>query len=154
MTSPLPHPPTIIVRHPARIRGSAPSCLSRVGPTSCFGPIRSSSRTRSPITFVSLLTGRNSPQQDADWDSPARWKLALGDADEPRFRGRSARSLVGIHNSLSARSKLGRTQKKGWPQSKRLYAAYRLLKRPTEGLLDQYRWAEDFLRLNRERFGD
>jgi len=29
-----------------------------------------------------------------------------------------------------------------------LYAAYRLLGRPTEGLLDHYRWAEEFLRRN------
>jgi len=29
-----------------------------------------------------------------------------------------------------------------------LYIAYRVLGRPTEGLLDHYRWAEEFLRLN------
>jgi hypothetical protein len=29
-----------------------------------------------------------------------------------------------------------------------LYVAYRVLGRPTAGLLDHYRWAADFLRLN------
>jgi pre-rRNA-processing protein TSR3 len=29
-----------------------------------------------------------------------------------------------------------------------LYAAYHILGRPTAGLLDHYRWAEAFLRLN------
>jgi len=35
-----------------------------------------------------------------------------------------------------------------------LYAAYRLLGRDTNGLLDHYRWADEFLRLNAELFGD
>jgi pre-rRNA-processing protein TSR3 len=29
-----------------------------------------------------------------------------------------------------------------------LYIAYHILGRPTEGLLDEYRWAEEFLRAN------
>jgi len=31
-----------------------------------------------------------------------------------------------------------------------LYAAYHLMGRPTQGLLDDYHWAEEFLEVNRE----
>ncbi len=65
-----------------------------------------------------------------------------------------ARSLAGIRTAYPRRSKLGQDPEEGLASIEALYAAYRVLGRPTEGLLDQYRWADEFLRLNSALFAD
>jgi pre-rRNA-processing protein TSR3 len=65
-----------------------------------------------------------------------------------------ARSLNGIVTAYPRRSKLGGDPEEGLASIEALYAAYRITGRPTAGLLDHYRWAEEFLKLNHQRFGE
>ena len=63
-----------------------------------------------------------------------------------------ARSLSGIVTAYPRRSKLGSDPDDGLASIEALYAAYRITGRSTTGLLDSYRWADEFLQLNKERF--
>lgn len=58
------------------------------------------------------------------------------------------RSLHGVKTAYPRVSKLGTDPDNGLASVEALYAAYRLLGRPTEGLLDHYHWRLEFLRLN------
>ena len=60
------------------------------------------------------------------------------------------RSLCGWHTAYPRVSKLGTDPDNGLASIEALFVAYHLLGRPTTGLLDHYRWAEEFLRLNPE----
>jgi pre-rRNA-processing protein TSR3 len=59
-----------------------------------------------------------------------------------------ARSLHGYRTAYPRRSKLGTDPDNGLASVEALFVAYHILGRPTEGLLEHYRWAEEFLRLN------
>ena len=56
--------------------------------------------------------------------------------------------LHGIQTAYPRVSKLGTDPDNGLASVEALFAAYRILGRPTVGLLDQYRWGEEFLRVN------
>src|SRR5262245_56713752 len=58
------------------------------------------------------------------------------------------RSLSGWKTAYPRVSKLGSDPDNGLASIEALFLAYHLLGRPTEGLLDHYRWAADFLRAN------
>ena len=58
------------------------------------------------------------------------------------------RSLQGYATAYPRRSKRGTDPDNGLASVEALFLAYHLLGRPTEGLLDHYRWADEFLRLN------
>ena len=58
------------------------------------------------------------------------------------------RSLQGYRTAYPRVSKLGTDPDNGLASVEALYLAYHILGRPTEGLLDHYRWGEEFLRLN------
>lgn len=58
------------------------------------------------------------------------------------------RSLQGYRTAYPRVSKRGTDPDNGLASVEALYLAYRILDRPTEGLLDHYRWTEEFLRLN------
>src|SRR5713101_4642656 len=58
------------------------------------------------------------------------------------------RSLHGFHTAYPRVSKHGTDPANGLASVEALFLAYHLLGRSTEGLLDHYRWAEEFLRLN------
>ena len=58
------------------------------------------------------------------------------------------RSLRGWQTAYPRTSRLGTDPNNGLASVEALYVAYHLLGRPTEGLLDHYRWAEEFLRIN------
>ena len=58
------------------------------------------------------------------------------------------RSLHGYRTAYPRVSRLGTDPDNGLASVEALYVAYHLLGRPTAGLLDHYRWAEEFLRLN------
>jgi pre-rRNA-processing protein TSR3 len=97
------------------------------------------------------------PLSDADadlgillLDGSWRWAAPMNRdfADVP------PRSLAGIRTAYPRRSKLGSDPEEGLASIEALYAAYRALHRPTAGLLDHYRWAKEFLRLNSELFGE
>jgi pre-rRNA-processing protein TSR3 len=58
------------------------------------------------------------------------------------------RSLRGWRTAYPRVSRLGTDPANGLASVEALFAAYHILGRPTEGLLDHYRWAEEFLRAN------
>ena len=59
------------------------------------------------------------------------------------------RALHGWRTAYPRASKRGTDPDNGLASVEALFVAYHLLGRPTEGLLDHYRWAGEFLRLNR-----
>jgi pre-rRNA-processing protein TSR3 len=58
------------------------------------------------------------------------------------------RSLHGYRTAYPRVAKRGTDPDNGLASIEALYIAYALLGRPTEGLLQDYRWAEEFLRIN------
>jgi pre-rRNA-processing protein TSR3 len=58
------------------------------------------------------------------------------------------RSLHGYQTAYPRVAKRGTDPDNGLASIEALYLAYWLLRRPTEGLLQHYRWADDFLRVN------
>jgi pre-rRNA-processing protein TSR3 len=61
------------------------------------------------------------------------------------------RSLTGFRTAYPRVSKRGTDPGNGLASVEALFLAYRILGRPTEGLLNHYRWAQEFLRLNEVR---
>ena len=62
------------------------------------------------------------------------------------------RSLHGWKTAYPRVSKQGTDPDNGLASIEALYVAYYLLRRPTEGLLDHYHWAAQFLELNKAAF--
>jgi pre-rRNA-processing protein TSR3 len=58
------------------------------------------------------------------------------------------RSLSGYKTAYPRVSKAGTDPTNGLASVEALFLAYRILGRPTDGLLDHYRWAREFLELN------
>jgi len=58
------------------------------------------------------------------------------------------RSLHGFQTAYPRRSKLFLDPDNGLASVEALFVAYRILGRPTEGLLKHYRWRKEFLRFN------
>jgi pre-rRNA-processing protein TSR3 len=77
---------------------------------------------------------------DGSW----RWAEVMG----RDFVEVPPRSLHGYSTAYPRRSKRGTDPDNGLASVEALFLAYHLLGRPTAGLLDHYRWAEEFLRLN------
>ena len=77
---------------------------------------------------------------DGSW----RWAAAM----TRDFQHVPPRALRGYQTAYPRVSKLGTDPDNGLASVEALYIAYRILGRPTAGLLDHYRWAEQFLRIN------
>jgi pre-rRNA-processing protein TSR3 len=76
----------------------------------------------------------------------ASWRRAgLMERD---FRDVPPRSLQGYRTAYPRRSKRNTDPDEGLASVEALFLAYHILGRPTHGLLDHYRWAEEFLRSN------
>jgi pre-rRNA-processing protein TSR3 len=58
------------------------------------------------------------------------------------------RSLHGYRTAYPRVSRLGTDPENGLATVEALFLAYHILGRPTAGLLEHYRWAEEFLQLN------
>lgn len=78
---------------------------------------------------------------DASW----RWAEVMNRA----FLDVPPRSLHGYRTAYPRKSKRGTDPENGLASIEALFLAYHILGRPTAGLLDHYRWAEEFLRLNK-----
>jgi pre-rRNA-processing protein TSR3 len=78
---------------------------------------------------------------DGSW----RWAGIMG----RDFLDVPPRSLHGYATAYPRRSKRGTDPDNGLASVEALFLAYYLLGRTTVGLLDHYRWADEFLRLNR-----
>jgi pre-rRNA-processing protein TSR3 len=75
------------------------------------------------------------------------WRLA--DRMEKFFRHLPLRTLPPIQTAYPRVSRLYPDPQSGLATIEALYAAYRTIKRPCDGLLDSYRWAAEFLERNR-----
>ena len=132
----VPYPPTLIVRHR---RENPRKCTilplaGRADVVFCHYPVKE----RPPLAGYVRLAADGPPLGPADataglllLDGSWRWAGAMTRdfADVP------PRSLSGYHTA--------------YPRvSEALFIAYHVLGRPTDGLLDHYRWREAFLRLN------
>jgi pre-rRNA-processing protein TSR3 len=58
------------------------------------------------------------------------------------------RSIQGVHTAYPRGSSIGELPDGGLATVEALYVAHRILGRPTEGLLEHYHWANEFLALN------
>jgi pre-rRNA-processing protein TSR3 len=145
----LAYPITIIVRHP------------RENPKKCsILPLKG----RADLRFLSYpvkaaleldgyirLAADGPPLTEADRDCgvlllDGSWRWA--DAMTTAFAHVPPRSLAGYRTAYPRTSKQGTDPDNGLASVEALYIAYRILGRPTEGLLDQYRWAVEFAALN------
>jgi pre-rRNA-processing protein TSR3 len=145
----LEYPPTIVVRHP------------REAPAKCsILPLRGRADIvllQHPVAERPNLTGyirlaAEGPELAAT-DSPcglllldASWRWA--EAMNRGFLDVPSRSLHGFQTAYPRRSKLFQDPDNGLASVEALFLAYRILGRPTDGLLDYYRWRETFLQLN------
>jgi pre-rRNA-processing protein TSR3 len=80
---------------------------------------------------------------DASWRRAEQMNQAFLDVP--------ARSLQGYQTAYPRKSKRGTDPDNGLASIEALFLAYHILGRPTDGLLDHYHWADQFLRLNQLR---
>lgn len=78
----------------------------------------------------------------------ATWKLAS--KMEAEFEDVPIRSLPVCKTAYPRNSKLFEDPSAGLATIEAIYLAYKILGYPLDGLLDEYRWEEDFLRINEE----
>lgn len=145
----LPYPPTIIIRHP------------RENPRKCsILPLRGRAdivfyhypiKHRPDMSGYVRLAAEGPELSLADagcglllLDGSWRW----ADAMMRDFQDVSPRSLHGYQTAYPRVSKRGTDPDNGLASIEALVIAYHILGRPLDGLLDNYRWAEAFRRLN------
>jgi pre-rRNA-processing protein TSR3 len=147
-----PYPPTVIVRHSHENPRKCSILPLRGRPDVIF--LQHPVAQRPPLEGYVRLAAEGEPLSTADaacglllLDGSWRWADAMtrGFLDVP------PRSLRGFRTAYPRVSKLGTDPDNGLASIEALYLAYHILGRPTAGLLDHYRWAEEFLRLNNLR---
>jgi len=142
-------PPTIIVRH------------TKENPKKCSVlPLKGRADIRFfnyPLNQLPDLAGyvrlaaEGPPLTAADADCgillrDGNWRAA--DAMTRAFEHVPPRSLGGYVTAYPRVSKLGTDPANGLASIEALYIGMKLLGRPTDGLLDHYRWASEFLERN------
>jgi pre-rRNA-processing protein TSR3 len=145
----VPYPPTVIVRSP-RENPRKCSVLPLKGRPDLVFLTYPVGRRPNLEGYVRLAAegeelsardaGRGLLLLDASW----RWAGMM----TRDFLDVPPRALRGYRTAYPRRSKQGTDPENGLASVEALFLAYHLLGRPTEGLLDHYRWAEEFLRLN------
>jgi pre-rRNA-processing protein TSR3 len=145
----LEYPPTVIVRHP---RESARKCSIlplRGRPDLVF--LTYPVAEKPPLAGYVRLAAEGPELSIADackglllLDGSWRWAGAMVRA----FEEVPPRALHGYRTAYPRISKQGTDPDNGLASVEALFLAYHLLGRPTAGLLDHYRWAAEFLRLN------
>jgi pre-rRNA-processing protein TSR3 len=150
---PLLPPPTIIVRHPRENprKCSVIPLKGRPGFLFFTYPLKQSHALEQYVRLSidgpplsRFDAGRGILLLDGSW----RWASPMN----RDFAHIPPRSLAGIQTAYPRRSKLGSDPDQGLASIEALYAAYRILGRDTTGLLDSYRWADEFLQLNSSYF--
>lgn len=147
MTQP---PPTIIVVHPKEKRSkcSVEPLRGREGFVFWKWPKRGSESLEGYVRLG--IGGPELSPTDADRGLlvlDATWKLAA--KMEPDFADVPVRGLPSHWKTAYPRvSKLTDDPIAGLATIEAIYAAYVAMGRDTTGLLDEYRWAEEFLRIN------
>jgi pre-rRNA-processing protein TSR3 len=143
------YPPTLIVRHPRENPRKCSILPLRGRPDLIF--------LTHPVTEPLILDGyvrlaADGPPLSSD-DSVAGLLLLDGSWRWAEVMNRSfldvpPRSLTGYGTAYPRVSKHGTDPDNGLASVEALFVAYLMLGRPTDGLLDHYRWIEEFLRLN------
>jgi pre-rRNA-processing protein TSR3 len=146
---PLDYPPTVIVRHPKENPRKCSVLPLRGRPDVVF--LEYPVRQRPDLANYVRLTAEGPELSAADaasgillLDGSWRWAGAMTRA----FADVPPRSLRGYRTAYPRVSKLGTDPDNGLASVEALLVAYHVLGRPTEGLLDHYHWAEEFVRLN------
>jgi pre-rRNA-processing protein TSR3 len=152
---PLQPPPTIIVRHPRENPRKCSVIPLKGRPDILFFsyPLKQSPALENYVRLA--VDGPGLSKADANLgilllDGSWRWASPMN----RDFAHVPPRSLAGIQTAYPRRSKLGSDPEEGLASIEALYAAYRILGRDTTGLLDRYRWMDEFLRLNASLFSD
>ena len=143
------YPPTVIVRHPKENPRKCSILPLRGRPDLIF--LTYPVREPPPLDgYVRLAAeGPELSAADADkglllLDGSWRWAGSMSKA----FLDVPPRSLHGWQTAYPRVSKRGTDPDNGLASVEALFVAYHILGRPTGGLLDHYRWAEEFLRVN------
>jgi pre-rRNA-processing protein TSR3 len=145
----LAYPLTLIVRHPNENprKCSVLPLKGRRDLAFLTYPVRQ----RPPLEGYVRLAAEGPPLTAEDavcglllLDGSWRWAGEMTRA----FRDVPPRSLQGYRTAYPRVSKHGTDPDNGLASVEALFLAYHLLGRPTEGLLDHYRWQDEFLRLN------
>ncbi len=143
------YPPTVIVRHSRENPRKCSVLPLRGRPDLVFLPYPV--QQRPPLDGYLRLAADGPPLTAADaasglllLDGSWRWAASMTRdfADVP------PRSLSGWRTAYPRSSKQGTDPDNGLASVEALFVAYHVLGRPTAGLLDHYRWATEFLRLN------
>lgn len=143
------YPPTVVVRHPHENPRKCSILPLRGRPDLVF--LTYPVKERPELTNYVRLAAEG-PQLTADdcdrglllLDGSWRWAAAM----TRDFLDVPPRSLHGYRTAYPRTSKLGTDPGNGLATVEALAVAYHILGRPTAGLLDYYRWADEFLRLN------
>lgn len=145
----LVYPPTIIVRHSHENPKKCSVLPLRGRPDVVF--LNYPVKDRPSLEGYVRLAADGAELSAADasaglllLDGSWRWARAM----ERDFLDVPPRSLHGWRTAYPRVSKQGTDPDHGLASVEALFAAYHLLGRPTQGLLDHYRWAAEFLRLN------
>lgn len=104
-----------------------------------------------PLEEYFRLCEHGPPLTDADADRgivllDSSWRRVTGMLTD--ISHLPTRSLNGYQTAFPRTSRLGTDPDNGLASVEALYLAYRILERSTDGLLDHYLWANDFLQKN------
>jgi len=143
------YPQTVIIRHPRENPRKCSVLPLRGRPDILFlgYPVH----PRPPLEGYIRLAAEGPPLSEADagagillLDGSWRWAGAMN----RDFLDVPPRSLAGWKTAYPRISKLGTDPDNGLASIEALFLAYHILGRPTEGLLDHYLWAAEFLSAN------
>lgn len=143
-------PDTVIVVHPKERRSKCTILPLRGTPGLRFARSTSTQSTGSIDGYLRLdVDGPPLTESDAGrglllLDGTWRW---VEDLAEP-FGAVETRSIRGVRTAYPRGAAIGELPEGGLATVEALFAAYRLLGRPTDGLLAQYHWGAEFLALN------
>jgi pre-rRNA-processing protein TSR3 len=142
-------PATVIVRHPRENPRKCSIWPLRGRPDVLFLPYPL--KQRPALEGYVRLAADGPPLSEADagmglllLDGSWRWAASM----TRDFLDVPPRSLHGYRTAYPRVSHLGTDPDNGLASIEAVFIAYHLLGRPTTGLLDHYRWAAEFLRLN------
>jgi pre-rRNA-processing protein TSR3 len=142
-------PPTVIVRHSHENPRKCSILPLKGRPDLLF--LNHPVKERPPLAGYVRLAAEGPELSAADaggglllLDGSWRWAAAM----TRDFEDVPPRSLTGWQTAYPRVSRLGTDPDNGLASVEALFLAYHLLGRSTAGLLDHYRWAEEFLRLN------
>ncbi len=143
------YPPTVIVRHTRENPRKCSVLPLRGRPGLLF--LNYPLKERLPLEGYLRLAADGPELSAADaargvllLDGSWRWAASM----TRDFIDVEPRSLHGYRTAYPRVSKLGTDPDNGLASVEALFVAYHLLGRPTDGLLDHYRWAAAFVRLN------